>query len=158
MTHYNVGKFLASFLHPLPLNEFTLSDSFEAVSSTQNIPQHLFNDGYQFVSFDVESLFTNVPLKRTVNIILNRIFTDKLLDTKLRKRTLNKLILDCCNKTTFLFDYQIYEQTDGVSMGSSLAPILANIILTEFEENIVSNLLKDGTIKYYRRLVMTLLF
>ena len=38
-------------------------------------------------------------------------------------------------------------------MGSSLAPVLANIILTEFEENIVSNLLKDGTIKYYRRYV-----
>ena len=38
-------------------------------------------------------------------------------------------------------------------MGSSLAPVLADIILTEFEENIVSNLLKDGTIKYYRRYV-----
>ena len=152
-THYNVGKFLASLLNPLAQNEFTLSDSFEAVSNIQNIPQHLFNDGYQFVSFDVESLFTNVPLKRTVNIILNRIFTDKLLDTNLRKRTLKKLILDCCNKTTFSFDSQIYEQTNGVSMGSSLAPVLANIILTEFEENIVSNPLKDGTIKYYCRYV-----
>ena len=38
-------------------------------------------------------------------------------------------------------------------MGSSLAPVLANIILTEFEENIVSNLLRDGTIKYYLRYV-----
>ena len=131
---------MASLLNPLAQNEFTLSDSFEAVSSIQNIPQHLFNDGYQFVSFDVESLFTNVPLKRTVDIILNRIFTDKLLDTKLLKRTLKKLILDCCNETTFSFDHQIYEQTDGVSMGSSLAPVLANIILTEFEEDIVSNL------------------
>ena len=52
-----------------------------------------------------------------------------------------------------MFDHQIYEQTDGVSMGSSLAPVLANIILTEFEKVIVSNLLKDGTIKYYRRYV-----
>ena len=50
-THYNGGKFLASLLNPLAQNEFTLFDSF-----------------------DVESLFTNVPLKRTVNIILNRIF------------------------------------------------------------------------------------
>ena len=53
----------------------------------------------------------------------------------------------------YLFDHQIYEQTDGVSMGSSLAPVLANFILKEFEEDIVSNLLKDGTIKYYRRYV-----
>ena len=50
-THYNVGKFLASLLNLLAQNEFTLSDSFEAVSSIQNILQHLFNDGYQFVTF-----------------------------------------------------------------------------------------------------------
>lgn len=60
-------------------------------------------------------------------------------------------------------------------MRSSLTPVLASIVLTEFEEtcivscrslhrfmkrpaspesaSIVSNLLKDGTIKYYRRYV-----
>ena len=48
-THYNMGKFLASILDPLAQNEFTLSDVSETASSIQNIPQHLFNDGYQFV-------------------------------------------------------------------------------------------------------------
>ena len=38
-------------------------------------------------------------------------------------------------------------------MGSRLAPVLANVILTEFEKTVVSNLLKDGTIKYYRKYV-----
>ena len=33
------------------------------------LPRKLFDDGYRFVSFDIKSLFTNVPLKKTVDII-----------------------------------------------------------------------------------------
>ena len=101
--HYNVGKFLSSLLNPLTINEFSLSDSFEAVSCIKNIHDHLFTEGYQYVSFDIVSLFTNVPLSRTVNIILDRIFNEKQINTTLTKRSLKKLILDCCNKTVFFF-------------------------------------------------------
>jgi hypothetical protein len=38
-------------------------------------------------------------------------------------------------------------------MGSSLGSVLANIILTEFERLIVSELIADGTIKFYKRYV-----
>ena len=62
--------------------------------------------------------------------------------------TLKKLILDCCTKTPFSFDGQIYVQKDGVLMGSSLAPVLANIILTELERVIESDLINDGVIKF----------
>ena len=56
--HYNVGKFLSNLLHPLTLNDYSLTDSFDAVRQINNIPKHLFREGYQFVSFDVVSLFT----------------------------------------------------------------------------------------------------
>ena len=32
---------------------------------------------------------------------------------------------------------KLFEQTDGVSMGGSLGPVLANIIMTEFEQTVV---------------------
>ena len=38
-------------------------------------------------------------------------------------------------------------------MGSSLGPVLANIILTEFEKTVISDLINCGTIKYYKRYV-----
>ena len=38
-------------------------------------------------------------------------------------------------------------------MGSSLAPVLANIILTEFERVIVSDLINDAVIKFYKHYV-----
>jgi hypothetical protein len=38
-------------------------------------------------------------------------------------------------------------------MGSALGPVLANIILSEFEKRIVSDLIKSGVISFDRRYV-----
>ena len=69
-THCLVGKYLASLLNPLTINEYSVKDSFDAANRIKGISQHLFENGYQYISFDVESLFTNVPIKRTVDLIL----------------------------------------------------------------------------------------
>ena len=37
---------------------------------------------YKLISFDVTSLFTNVPLDYTINIILKRIYYQRELETK----------------------------------------------------------------------------
>ena len=38
-------------------------------------------------------------------------------------------------------------------MGSSLWPVMANIIMTELEDNVIKALINDGTIKFYCRYV-----
>ena len=80
------------------------------------------------------SLFTNVPLRKTVNIILKRVYQDRLMKTNVKKRSLKKLLIDACTKTSFIFNNTIYEQKDGVSIGSPLGPVLANIIMTDLEK------------------------
>ena len=70
---------------------------------------------------------------------------------------MKKLLLDSCIKTAFSYDNMIYQQSDGVSMGSYLAPVLANIILTEFEKVVVMPLMKNGILKLYCRYVNDLL-
>ena len=57
-THCLVGKYLASLLNPLTNSEYSVKDSFDAVNRIKGISQHLFENGYQYRSFDVESLFT----------------------------------------------------------------------------------------------------
>ena len=42
-------------------------------------PPKTFVDGYIFASFDIESLFTNVPLQRTMNINLDRVYNKTLI-------------------------------------------------------------------------------
>ena len=102
--------------------------------------------------FDVESLFTNVPIRKTINVILTRIYNDHTISTNLEKRSLKKLILDICTKTTFSFNNVIYKQKDGVSMGFSLGRVMANI-MTKLEDKVIKSLINDGTIKFYCRYV-----
>ena len=151
--HYVIGKYLSSLLNPLTINNYSIEDSFEAAKPIKAISPELFNEGYKFISFDVTSLLTNVPLKRAVNIILKRICVHKIIPTTLPKRTMKKLILDACTKTVFSFNSKFYKQTDEVSMDSPLGPVLANIIMTELESTIVKELVDKSLTKLYMRYV-----
>ena len=75
-------------------------------------------------SFDVTSILTNVPLNKTIIIILHRTYKENLVKTNLRKSTLKKLIKVSCTKADFSFDAKIYKEIDGVSMDSPLGSVL----------------------------------
>ena len=81
-THCLVGKYLTSLLNPLTIDECLVKDS-DTANRIKGISQHFIENGYQYILLDVESLFTNVTIKRTVDLILKRIYTDKLVSTNL---------------------------------------------------------------------------
>ena len=66
---------------------------------------------------------------------------------------MKKLLKDACSKTTFIFIDKIYKQIDGVSMGSPLGPLLANVFMTELEKDIIQKLIIKKFIKFYIRYV-----
>ena len=152
--YYSAGKYLSELLNPLTRNEYSLRDSFDATNRINRmLPLVQENEECRFVSLDVVSLFTNVPLYKTVNIILKRVNSEKLIQTSLSKHSLKTLILDTCQKTTLSFNNKLYEQIDRVSMGGSLGPVLANIISTECEKVSVYKLMKEKCITFYTRYV-----
>ena len=60
---------------------------------------------------------------------------------------------DTCSKTVFSTNKKLYQQIDGVSMGSSLGPLLANIIMTQLERTIIKNFIDDKILLFYGRYV-----
>ena len=54
-----------------------IQSKIQSVKMIRNIPPELFDQGYQYFSFDVIS-FTNVPLNKTTNIILEQVYKEKL--------------------------------------------------------------------------------
>ena len=56
-------------MNPLTENQYVVKYSFIAGNMIREIAKELFDQGYRFFSFDVESLFTLVPLSKTINII-----------------------------------------------------------------------------------------
>ena len=84
--------------------------------------------GKFLVSYDVTSLFTNIPLRETIDIAINLIFNHNP-NLNITKREFNKLFLFATSPPHFIFNSKFYNQIDGVDMGSSLAPVLTNIFM-----------------------------
>ena len=60
-------------LKPLSLNRHTATDMFEFANEIRNL--EIANSDI-LVSFDVSSLFTNVALDETIEVLANRAFTN----------------------------------------------------------------------------------
>ena len=80
------------------------------------------------VSFDVESLFTNIPLLESIELVVDYILTGNP-NIGLSKDNLKELFLIATAQTHFLFQGNYYDQIDGVAMGSPLAPVLAILFM-----------------------------
>ena len=70
---FKLGKFLISNLEPFTVNEYTLKNSYHFYKDLNDFKQRA---GNFMVSFDVSSLYTNVPVTETIAIKLDRIFKD----------------------------------------------------------------------------------
>ena len=85
------------------------------------------------VSSDVASLFTNVPLEKTIDIILKRIYVNQGVATDIPKQEMKELLNLYTKSVHFLFNNKICIQVDSVAMGSPLGPLLANIFMFELK-------------------------
>ena len=87
------------------------------------------------VSYDVEALFTSVPIKPAIAIIQRKLEADKDLHlrTSMSPKQITNLLEFCLNSTYFTFQGKFYEQVDGTAMGSPISPIVANLFLEDLE-------------------------
>ena len=94
------------------------------------------------VSFDVKSLFKNVPLNSTIDIILKRIYEKNELVTSVTKNETKEMLILCTKNVHFTFESRTYVQTDGVAMASPLGLVLADIVMIELENSLLPKLTK----------------
>ncbi|CAF1398062.1 unnamed protein product [Rotaria magnacalcarata] len=104
------------------------------------------------VSFDIATLYTNVPLDETIEIILKILYVDCTKSPIIKRDDLKKLLISVTKKSHFLFDGKVYDQIDGVSMGYPVARLLAEIFLKDFERKNLSTF-EDLGIIYYKRYI-----
>ena len=131
---YNLAKFLIHKLEPLTHNEFTIKDSFSFAKEITTYDSSLY-----MASLDVESLLTIIPLNETINNCISDLHNKNLYNQKISKRDLFKLLGTATSKSSFIFDYLVYKQVDGVAMDSLFGPILANAFLCHYEKEWLDN-------------------
>ena len=139
---YQLAKYLAKLLSPLSTSEYTVANNTEFINHVKrmNIPKD-----HSFISFDVKSLFTYVPLDFTINVILRRIYNENEIHTNIKRSEMKELLLLCTKNAHFTFNDDIYQQCDGVAMGSPLGPVIAGIIMVELERTLLLRLTEYKT-------------
>ena len=71
--NYALAKWLDEKLKPLSRNQYTVTDTVQFVNDVQSLQ---INRGDILVFYDVTSLFTNVPLDESIQILADKAFND----------------------------------------------------------------------------------
>ena len=126
---YKLSKFLVPIIDPITRNEYTVKDSFTFAKEVVE-----FDSTLHMSSLDITSLFTNIPLNETTNIICDELFKNTQVIKGMNKSVFRELLVMALDETCFVFDGKLYKQCDGVSMGSPLGPSYANAFLSKHEK------------------------
>ena len=133
------STFKQTFLASLSKSEYTVQNTKDFVNLIK--PQKI-TSSHQLISFDVISLFTNVPIDATIDIIIRHICEFKEINKRITKNEMRQLILLCTKNVHFTFNGETLTQIDDTAMGSPSAPTLAGIFIVELERNLTP-ILKD---------------
>ena len=133
---FKLAKFLVPILAPFTENEFTVKNSYQFADDMKKMT---LDNSMIMASFDVESLFTNIPVRETINICLDLVFNAKESVTNISKALFKSILETAVLNSFFLFNGDLYKQTDGVGMGLPLGPTFANIFLCYHEQRWLQN-------------------
>ncbi|CAF3033919.1 unnamed protein product [Rotaria sp. Silwood2] len=134
---YQLSKYLAKAIRNVrPQANSYIKDSFEFV---KKIKETILDKEKTYImcSFDVESLYTNVPVEEAIEITLDYMYKPtKLIDIPFNREQLKTLLNLAIRDAPFRFQNRIYKQIDGVAMGNPLAPIIADLWMQKMEQKL----------------------
>ena len=140
---YSLAKSLNNIISRYVPGEYTVKSSNEFVDLL-----HSSHHNGIIGSLDVESLFTNVPIDKTIDVILKHVYNHPTITPpKIPSDLLRKLLELCTKEAPFRSpEGKMYLQIEGVAMGSPLGPTFANFYMGELEENIFRNVMEKPLI------------
>ena len=119
----------------LSTNEHTIGDIFPFADDLQEMK---ISDHDILVSYDVSALFTNVPVDESIRTLARKAFKEDWFNKKYNLNITEADLIELLEVSTknqlFQFQGVLYEQADGVAMGSPLRPLMANAFMCNIEE------------------------
>ena len=131
---YNISKYVANILSTYIKKEGRHSENSKVFS--EYVRTLTVEEGEILVSFDVTSLYTNVPIKDTLVIIKDLLEKDADLQkkTKIPPDSLLEIIEFLLTRTWFKFNEKFLTQTDGVAMGGPASSVVAELYMQHHDE------------------------
>ena len=88
------------------------------------------------VTMDVESLYTNIPLKEGLHLCEQALNKRDLAEKKVKTSNLMRLLEIQAYNNDFQFGEETFLQIHGTAMGKSWAPALADLFMANWEETL----------------------
>ena len=130
--YYKIGNEIAEWLSAVP--ECKINSSTKSVSDKLK-SIHLEADE-EIISFDVVSLYTNVPVVEAINVCADLLYRPGMKTPPVDKATFIQLAtIASCDVVMSTHD-GYYAQIDGLAMGSPPAPHLANGWMSQYDRSI----------------------
>ena len=133
---HQLAKYLSSLLKPVltlySSNCIRDSFTFADIIKTSNLdPFSVF-----LCSFDISSLFTNVPLAETIQICADALYSSEHPPAPFPRQIFVELTEMATSSVEFSFNDIMHRHIDRVAMGSPLGPALANIFVGYYESKL----------------------
>ena len=146
-SQHQLAQWLTSVIDPVLslYSTFCISDSF---SFANEVKTFKFPSSVFLCSFDVSSLFTNVPLSETIEICADALYNGDLKTPPFPREIFVELMQTATSSVEFSFNDTMHRQIDGVAMGSPLGPALANIFVGYYEAELFKKV--NRPMVYYR--------
>ena len=146
---HKLAKYLISLLTGVSdkFSRYTVKDSFGFVDLLKSIK--IGSDKLHMCSFDIKSLFTNIPLTEVIDICMEQLYHSDITSPNIPEEVCRELLNMATVNVEFSFNDHMYRQVDGVAMGSPLGPILANIFVGYHEERLFKSGIKPILYRRY---------
>ena len=133
---YQLSKTLNNILTPYIPAQYMLksTDDFIDLLRSKNCKPII-------ASLDVESLFTNVPIDSTIDIIIKHAYIHPSIPPPQISQNLLRQFLYLCTKVLPFRspNGKMYMQINGVAMGSPLGPLFTKFYMADLENNVFSD-------------------
>ena len=129
-SQHQLAKYLSALLQPVLEIYFKncIKDSFLFAEEIRQL--NLKPDESLLCSFNISSLFTNVPLAETIQICCNTLYEDdRIIPLTFPNDIFVQLMTAATSCVEFSFNFFMFRQIDGVAMGSPLGPAPSNIFV-----------------------------
>ena len=128
-SYYKIAQCVADWL--------SVVDECKINSSTKQVSDSLkhikLGEDEELVSFDVSSLYTNVPVMEAINVCADLLYSGKYNLPPVDKETFIELAKVASCDVVMSTHRGYYRQVDGLAMGSPPAPHLANGWLSKYD-------------------------
>jgi hypothetical protein len=128
----NLGTVVTEWLSVIPCSQIRCSNK----DVVNKLKETTLEDDEVMVSFDVSSLYTNVPVNEAIQEAADILYSGNLARPPVDRETFIQLLELAVKDVVMLTQDGHYRQTDGLAMGAKPAPPLANIWLSKYEPEI----------------------